>query len=111
GVLSNLARYSFRGPNFFGLDAGVFRRFTITERTGLEVRAQAFGVTNTPQFDNPNADSTNPNFGKITGAQGSRTVELGAKFTFYRPLGIPARREMRRPSAPGYRMASVFPHT
>jgi hypothetical protein len=82
GVLSNLARYSFRGPNFFGLDAGLFRRFTITERTGLEVRAQAFGVTNTPQFDNPNADFTNQNFGKITGAQGSRTVELGAKFTF-----------------------------
>jgi Carboxypeptidase regulatory-like domain/TonB dependent receptor len=82
GVLSNLARYSFRGPNFFGLDAGVFRRFTITERTGLEVRAQAFGVTNTPQFDNPNADFTNANFGKITGAQGSRSVELGAKFTF-----------------------------
>ncbi|HEX7962285.1 MAG TPA: TonB-dependent receptor [Terriglobales bacterium] len=83
GVLSNLARYSFRGPNFFNLDAGVFRRFAFTERTGLEVRAQAFSVTNTPQFSNPSADFTSANFGKITGTDGgSRSVELGAKFTF-----------------------------
>ena len=83
GVLSNLARYSFRGPNFFNLDAGVFRRFALSERTGLELRAQAFGVTNTPQFSNPSADFTSANFGKITGTDGgSRSVELGAKFTF-----------------------------
>src|SRR5262249_28100728 len=80
GVLGNVARYAFRGPNFFNLDAGVFRRFAFTERTGLELRAQAFAVTNTPQFDNPTADITSGNFGKITGAGGgSRTVELGAK--------------------------------
>ena len=83
GVLGNVARYQFRGPKFFNLDAGVFRRFSITERTGLELRAQAFSVTNTPQFDNPTSDITSGNFGKITGAGGgSRSVELGAKFTF-----------------------------
>ena len=83
GVLGNVARYAFRGPKFFNLDAGVFRRFTVTERTGLELRAQAFAVTNTPQFANPNADFTSANFGKITSADaGSRTVELGAKITF-----------------------------
>ena len=83
GVLGNVARYAFRGPRFFNLDAGVFRRFAVTERTGLELRAQAFSVTNTPQFANPSADITSANFGKITTADGgSRSVELGAKFTF-----------------------------
>ena len=82
GVLGNMSRYSFAGPHFFNLDAGLFRRVPVTERVGIELRAQAFGVTNTPQFDNPNADITNANFGKIKGASGSRIVEFGAKLTF-----------------------------
>jgi len=82
GVLGNMSRYSFAGPRFFNLDAGLFRRLTITERVGLELRAQAFGITNTPQFDNPSADITSSNFGKIKGASGSRVAELGAKLTF-----------------------------
>jgi hypothetical protein len=77
-----MSRYSFAGPRFFNLDAGLFRRLTITERVGLELRAQAFGITNTPQFDNPSADITSSNFGKIKGASGSRVAELGAKLTF-----------------------------
>jgi hypothetical protein len=86
GQLGNVRRYSFAGPRFFNLDAGLFRRVTLTERLGMELRAQAYGLTNTPHFDNPNADITSANFGRITRTMtsdgGSRSAELAAKITF-----------------------------
>ena len=83
----NMSRFKFTGPRFFNLDAAMFKRFPVRERIGLEIRAEAFSVTNTPHFDQPNADAgNNASFGHITGtiggADGNRTVELGAKLTF-----------------------------
>jgi hypothetical protein len=86
GVLGDAPRRAFSGPGLFNLDASVFRRFPIKERVGLEFRAEAFSVTNTPQFDNPNtgfSTSTSSNFGYVTNTLGgNRIVELGAKLTF-----------------------------
>ncbi len=80
----NMSRYNFAGPRFFNLDAAMFKRFPVTERIGLEFRAEAFSVTNTPQFDQPNANASDSvGFGHITGTiGGNRSVELGAKLTF-----------------------------
>jgi TonB dependent receptor len=83
GVLGNVPRYAFSGPGFFNLDAGVFRRFVLTERVGLEVRGEAFSVTNTPQFDRPDSNINDANFGFIKGTiGGNRTMQLGAKISF-----------------------------
>ena len=91
GVLGNMKRFQFSGPGFFNLDAGLSRNIPIRERMGLEFRAEAFSVTNTPHFSNPVTDFTSPNFGKVTGTgsinnkpigDGNRTVEFSAKFTF-----------------------------
>jgi len=93
GVLGNMARYALSGPGFFNLDAGVFRSFPIGERMGLEFKAEAFSVTNTPHFSNPDTDITHltTTFGHITGTgstnsqgigDGNRSLELSAKFTF-----------------------------
>jgi len=86
GVLGNVARRVFSGPGFFNLDASVFRRFPIRERMSMELRAEAFSVTNTPQFDKPNqgfSTSTANNFGYVTNTiGGNRSVQLGAKLTF-----------------------------
>ena len=83
GVQGNMARYAFSGPGFFNFDAAAFRRFSIREGMGLEFRLEAFSVTNTPQFSNPNADITNPSFGKIKGVDGgNRSLEMGARFYF-----------------------------
>ena len=61
----------------------------VKERYTLELRAEGFSVTNTPQFSNPNASvnnyTTNPatnTFGVITGAGGNRTMQFGMKFGF-----------------------------
>jgi hypothetical protein len=86
--VGNIARRVFSGPGLFDLDASVFRRFPIKERIGLEFRAEAFSVTNTPHFDRPgtNFDSTS-SFGFVTGTRGgldggNRAIQLGAKLTF-----------------------------
>jgi hypothetical protein len=49
----------------------------------MEVRAEAFSLTNTPQFDQPNSNASDINFGLIKNTVGgNRTMELGAKITF-----------------------------
>ncbi|HKD92603.1 MAG TPA: TonB-dependent receptor [Terriglobales bacterium] len=94
--LGNTNRDEFRGPGYFNLDASLLRDFRVTERIGFQIRADAFSLTNTPHFSNPNVgcnsqggqlcSSVNNNFGVITstlGANpGSRSVWLGAKVTF-----------------------------
>ncbi len=42
-----------RGPGLVNLDLGIFRQFRLTERLGLQLRAEAFNATNTPHFSNP----------------------------------------------------------
>jgi hypothetical protein len=83
GVMGNVPRYDFAGPRLFNLDAGLSRRIRVTERVGMEVRGEAFSVTNTPQFDLPVANRGDKNFGFIKGTVGgSRSMQLGAKITF-----------------------------
>lgn len=83
GVLGNMKRYEFTGPGFFNLDAAVFRHFPIGERMGVEFRAEAFSVTNTPQFADPITNFNDANFGKVKSANGgNRSLELSAKFSF-----------------------------
>jgi hypothetical protein len=84
GVLGNVPRYAFAGPKLFNLDASLSKRLRVTERVAMEVRAEAFSLTNTPQFDLPNANASDAvNFGFIKGTVGgNRTMQLGAKVTF-----------------------------
>jgi hypothetical protein len=83
GVMGNMRRYAFAGPGLFNVDAGLSRRFTVTERVGVEVRAEAFSVTNSPQFDQPDTNVSDLNFGLIKGTVGgNRSMQLGAKITF-----------------------------
>ena len=85
-ALGNTGLLSFIGPGFFNLDASALKRFPLTERVNLEFRAEAFSLTNTPQFGNPSSSITNSDFGHIDGANGgaggSRTMELAGKITF-----------------------------
>jgi hypothetical protein len=84
GAFGNVGRNPFSGPGLFNLDASLFKLFTFKERYSLQLRGEAFSVTNTPQFSNPGASLTSTaNFGYVTGtAGGSRTLQLGAKLDF-----------------------------
>ena len=78
----NLGKNVMSGPGFWNVDASVFRNFNIKERFKLQFRGEAFQAINTAQWNNPNTDITSANFGKITGAGGNRTIQLGAKLLF-----------------------------
>ena len=82
GVFGNTGRNILSGPGFFNLDASLFKLINFTERYSLEIRGEAFGITNTPQFSNPNTTVGNSNFGIITGASGGRVLQLGMKLNF-----------------------------
>jgi len=85
-------RNIFSGPGLFALNLSLFKNFKIRERLNVELRAESFNFTNTPQFSNPNTGLTNSTFGYVTGTVGSgtgvngtgggRAVQLGAKVTF-----------------------------
>ncbi len=89
----NTGRNILRGPGFFNLDASLFRDFKLTEGMKLQFRAEMFGATNTPHYNNPGTDITNStNFGVITstlnlagrgsGTGGERQVFFGMKLMF-----------------------------
>lgn len=86
-ALGTASRISFSGPGLLDLDASLFRRFPIKERIGLEFRAEAISVTNTPQFSNPVTNVNSTSFGLVTSTRtapygGNRSVQFGAKLTF-----------------------------
>ncbi|MBM3811655.1 MAG: TonB-dependent receptor [Acidimicrobiia bacterium] len=82
GVFGNLGRNPFSGPGFFNLDGSLFKMFQVGERTKMELRGEFFSVTNTPQFNNPNGEFGNANFGRIRGAGGNRGGQLGLRILF-----------------------------
>jgi Carboxypeptidase regulatory-like domain len=88
-TFGNVGRNYLSGPGFFNLDASLSKSIRLTERYNLDLRLEAFGVTNTPQFFfASNGGSAagltlgSSSFGDITSATGGRTLQLGAKFNF-----------------------------
>jgi hypothetical protein len=90
----NSGRNILRGPGVFNLDGSIFRTFRITERFQLQFRAEAFGLTNTPQFGNPGATVSSATrnadgsikalngYTEITSASGERQLRFALKLTF-----------------------------
>jgi hypothetical protein len=85
----NVGRNYLSGPNFFNLDAALSKSIRFTERYNLDLRLEAFGATNTPQFFFTSGNGTvagltlgSSSFGQITNATGGRQLQLGAKFNF-----------------------------
>jgi hypothetical protein len=93
-VLGNTSRNQFRGPGYIQDNVSLFKKFTIFHELALETRIDAFQLSNTPQFANPNSSSnTATNFGEVTstlgsgqgsvnGVGGGRTLQGSVKFSF-----------------------------
>lgn len=73
---------TLRTPGLINLDMGVFRKFNVNERITVQVRGEAFNLTNTPDFGNPAADISSGNFGLISGVQ--NTSRKGNDQRFFR---------------------------
>ena len=95
----NLGWNSLRGPTYWDMDMALSREFRITERQRVELRADAFNVTNsfvslmaanTAFGTNFGAPPNGPafslissaQFGQILGAQPTRKIQFALKYTF-----------------------------
>jgi hypothetical protein len=76
GTIGNAGRNILHGPRLFSINGSVFRRFSLRERMKLEFRAEAYNLTNTPQFDLPDTTLGDAAFGQITTAQGNQAVKV-----------------------------------
>lgn len=80
-TFGNTGRDILPGPGVFNLNASVFRTFAIRENWKLQFRAEAFGLTNTPQFGNPNTSFGGSTFGIISSSSGERQLRFALKLT------------------------------
>ena len=72
------------GPSNRRLDLSLFKDFTVRNTTKLQLRAEVYNVTNTPNFVVPNSALGNTNFGSIssTGNNIPRQMQFAAKLIF-----------------------------
>ncbi|HEU0121127.1 MAG TPA: TonB-dependent receptor [Bryobacteraceae bacterium] len=97
GRQGTLGRNVLRGFDLGQVDLSLRRRFHVTETIGLDFRADAFNLFNTPNFGNPTGVMTNANFGRstailstgVTGGQnpqfqigGPRSIQLAFRVQF-----------------------------
>jgi len=81
-TFGNSGRNILNGPGRIGTDMNIARIFPIGERFRFELRADAFNLTNTPQFSNPATSVTGANFMEIRGASGERQLRIGGIIRF-----------------------------
>jgi hypothetical protein len=81
----NLGRGAFRSQDSRNYDMSLFKNFHVHDRFNLQVRGEAFNVTNSPRFAAPVTNISSPEFGRsvatVNGAFG-RQVNLGLRLLF-----------------------------
>jgi hypothetical protein len=85
GKAGTLGTRWIQGPTRFGLDLSLAKRTQISERLSFTIRADLVDALNMPQWGNPSAANLSINsnsFGRITTAEGERTVTVGARIDF-----------------------------
>ena len=81
-VIGSSSRNPVRGPGLQNADLMIGKTFPIRETVNLELRAEAFNVTNTPPLGDPNGSFGSAAFGSITTAGNPRVFELVGKIRF-----------------------------
>jgi hypothetical protein len=87
GVQGNLRRNNGpEGPGFWNVDASLFKRFALGGSRYAEFRVDAYNVTNSVRWGNPNtgySTAAGNTFGQITGTTGGqRSVRFGGRLAF-----------------------------
>jgi len=72
-----------RAPSMRSLNVSLFKSFPIRERIRLQLRMDAQGLTNTPNFNAPGTNMSSPaTFGIINGAGGNRSLQGALRIYF-----------------------------
>ena len=81
-TLGNTSRNPVRGPGYRNVDLALIRRLAMGSRQTIEVRLEAFNLTNTPPLGAPNGTYGSAAFGSITTAGDPRVLQLAVKYQF-----------------------------
>jgi hypothetical protein len=84
GAQGTASRNSVRGPGTRTLDLSLFKTFGLPRFGALELRLEGFNIFNWAQYNQPNNNVSDSNFGKITGTRlnTERQIQLGARVIF-----------------------------
>jgi hypothetical protein len=85
GMVGDLARNAFPGPGTHTWDTSVVKNFNITEHAQTQFRTQVYNLTNTPQFQIPDNNYNNGDFGLLQSPRLSptnREVEFALRVSF-----------------------------
>jgi hypothetical protein len=87
GTQGNMSKNSGpEGPGFWQLDGALFKRFQFGGGRYAEFRVDAYNVTNSVRWGNPNtgfSTASNTTFGQVTGTTGGqRSIRFGGRFAF-----------------------------
>jgi hypothetical protein len=79
----NVGRNPLLGPGAVNFDFSLFRTISLTERLGLQFRADASNLFNTPHFGDPDGDITSDTFMDITWDKADeRQFRFGLRLAF-----------------------------
>src|SRR5918999_6094137 len=76
--IGNLGRNTSRGPGYWNVNLGLFRRIRLTDRYAAEIRIEAFNAFNRVNWSQPNTNISSGTYGLITSAGAARQIQLGA---------------------------------
>lgn len=82
GTMGNCGRGVVTGPGLNNWDVGLMKETRVTERFGIQFRAETFNTWNHAQFGAVVTNFLDPNFGRITWARAPRDVQFGLKLIF-----------------------------
>jgi hypothetical protein len=82
-TIGNAGRGLIWGPGQRNLDFTVSKFFNFTERFRFQVRGEAYSLTNTKYFADPNTTNGAGTFGRVTSVQGgARVMQMSLKFYY-----------------------------
>ena len=81
--IGNAGRGILTTDGLFNIDAGLMKNFKVTERLGLQFRAEVFNLTNTPTLGVPTVNIESPDFGTVRSTVSTpRQMQFALRLSF-----------------------------
>jgi hypothetical protein len=83
-TFGNLNRGSLRGTDMTNYNMSLFKHFRRHDRLDVELRGEAYNISNTAHFANPNTNFLTPDFGRVLSTEGigSRQLNVAVRAVF-----------------------------
>jgi hypothetical protein len=82
GTFANQTRNMFYSTSFQNWNLSTFKNFAFRERHNIQFRAEFFNLPNHPNWNGPDSNPTSATFGKVTGKNSERNIQLALRYSF-----------------------------